>query len=227
MRWREREPWRTLPLVALAELTVAALAAAGVGILRALAPRGDLRPPRVRVAEAREGQRVRVGGRVRAVGELLRAPFSGRPCVLFEATLTHGIEGAALSGVGGVAAREFQATVFEVEDETGRALVRVDPPLDLWLEREAMSSEEVSSDAKLQAFLHRTGVGTLLGITAGLEPVERRLEPGDWVVVVGIARWDQDPEGSHAQGSYRESARRLVLLAPEGGLVVCDDTDRE
>ena len=55
--------------------------------------------------------------------------------------------------------------------------------------------------------------------------VEHLLEPGETVFVFGEAAHELDP--SAAEAGYREPPLRLVVSAPEGGLLVVADRDRE
>jgi hypothetical protein len=104
---------------------IALVALAGVvAFVGALSLRGDSFVVRRRIRSARrwtiaelpESTLGRIVGRVRAIGELLHSPLTGRPCVGFVA------EVYSEFSLGGIY-REARSVPFVIEDESGRALV--------------------------------------------------------------------------------------------------------
>src|SRR5262245_52928592 len=70
-----------------------------------------------RIQELGDDERSKIVGRVRATGELVDAPVSGRPCVAFAVSvIVHGYNTSKTF-------RETSAVAFSLEDDSGRALV--------------------------------------------------------------------------------------------------------
>jgi hypothetical protein len=90
------------------------------------------RPRRTRIREIRDGL-VRVAGKARSRGELLRAPLSGRPCVAFHA-LVYELRGMRRTGGWEVLIDVQDVAPFAVTDDSGEAVVDVSGPLDLALD---------------------------------------------------------------------------------------------
>ena len=183
-------------------------------LLRDLDDTRDMRSVgRARASNAREGAVVRVVGRVTAGGELLIAPVSGRPCVAYEFEVRPKGE----ERIGG----DCSSRPFGLDDEGTRAATSsacrvmalrrrieergtgddVPAPLAAWLE-ENHSSDEWRSMRKLTWW-------------------ESRVEPGDTVAVVGVARRQIDPDG---EAGYRDAPTVLMLDdADDAPLSVGDD----
>jgi hypothetical protein len=91
--------------------------------------------PRVRLSDGRSGS-ARLTGRVVAVGNSLRAPLSGRPCVYWEVTLRVVSQrvyllqqrGASAGSGAAVTIKPRGGKAFEIDDDTGRARVVIPGP---------------------------------------------------------------------------------------------------
>lgn len=151
-------------------------------------------------------------GRVREAGEPLEAPFSAVPCVFSEALVKHWQYG--ITGGGWVLlVRENQGSDLWIEDDTGRALVRTAGMKVLsGTVIQDMSQTFTPPNARQAAFLKRHGVAGKSGLfDKKLLYKETTFQRGDLVSVLGIARWEQDPDPDPAAWGYREAPRRLVI----------------
>jgi hypothetical protein len=178
---------------------------------------------------APDGVCVRIVGRVVAVDRVVRAPLNGRRCVHFVSSVWVPAGDAGPIEV----ASERDARDYAIVDDSGRALVRARPSnVELALAHEHKSRRDEADPAQA-AFLTRHAerwrkvVGTRLGVWRGVRFREACLEPGTEVAVVGIARWEDDPEprGTDTAG-YRDSARgRILVIEPPRGesILVSDD----
>lgn len=200
-------------------LAGAAAAAAGVRLFswwwsteqvtkRALRSRSS-----VPIAEARARSRVKVVGRVVAVGEPLSAPITGRPCVHWQLV----IESKQRSGKSDLwveVLRRQGVQDFFVADETGRALVRPGESWQFAAEADrAPASPAAEIEPRLWDFLRaeletipEAAMGTRLRCREGV------YEIGEEVAVIGRATLEPDPDPPPERaGSYREPPKRLCL----------------
>jgi hypothetical protein len=173
------------------------------------------------VADAPEDVPIKLVGRLRIVGNPLRAPFSKRKCAAWFVRVD--IDSQSQDGKTFV---EGKAQSFELEDETGRALIEVtDTPL-LELVVDAHHSSGVLDDPAphLQEFLHHRGHATRGWIfNKSIRYREGVLEAGERVAVLGVASRQIDPAPNAVDG-YRSKSKRLVLRAPRGArLLMTDD----
>lgn len=171
---------------------------------------------RVSIAEARSGEIVKIVGRVRPIGDLLRAPLTDRPCVFFEATVEE-YRSSGKSGSWVQIVRDTEAVDFLVEDGTGRALVqtvsmKVLPVKDTELRSGFLND----ASAKLEAFLAKHGRSSQGWLfNKSLRYKEGVFEPGETVSILGQVRWEHDPDPVEAGSGYRDSPKRLVVSAPD------------
>jgi hypothetical protein len=181
------------------------------------------RAPRVPIAEVVDGTTVRIVGTIVAGKKMLAAPLTGRRCAHYKATLDELREHSSRHGGGqdgwDERARQEDARNFIVEDETGRALVRLGPKgiesalvLDhasiLRADAEVQSAEEA---AFLEAQrIPRNARKRTLRLREGV------LEAGEDVAVLGRARWEQDGRAG--------AAKHLVIEPmPDGKVYASDD----
>src|SRR5690606_11120435 len=109
-------------LVVLAVVAGVAIVAASLVWNEMARIRRELRgAPRVDIAELREGRTGRVVGRV-GDGETLSAPFTGRSCVFYEATVEE-YRSSGMTGSWRQVVREAVGVPFVLDDGTGRAIV--------------------------------------------------------------------------------------------------------
>ncbi len=148
---------------------------------------------------------MKIHGRVCALEDVVVAPLSGRSCVAFDVHVEQ-----LKRETWTTASRDRAACEFAVEDATGRALVRMRLSR-VHLVNDATTQDEVlgplteATADYLRARGHEPG--------RSLRPIrvsEGILEEGESVLVMGIGRWEHDPDPEGA-GSYRERKRRFVL----------------
>jgi hypothetical protein len=185
------------------------------------ARRAFARAERTQVCQVESGP-VRIAGRVRAHGPLLRAPVSQRPCVAFDfvAESESSEEDLRLREVG----------AFVVVDPSGEALVEPQGSfaLDLAVDRaggkgllERRNDEEIG---RLRALLDSAGISPsrLLGRDYSCRFREAILAVGDLVHVHGQARREVSPDGERR--SERAPPEKVVIRGTaEQPVVIADD----
>jgi hypothetical protein len=175
------------------------------------------RRPRTPIKDARDGDRIKVVGRLRAAnGSLATAPLTGASCLWYLAAAQIGY---GLGWGRGVIAQSTDSIV--IEDDTGSGLLdmsnaRVEMRSD-W--RVADLAHPKQSAANVRAFLESRGV-----VPAGPWPPmsfpareilarfrEVVLEEGDVVAVTGVVGFEPDPTAY--AGGGRLPAMRVVIAA--------------
>lgn len=141
-----------------------------------------------------EGAVVRVTGTVRAVDELLVAPLSGRPCVLYRSF-------CSVPGGPAIGDSRFMLDTAEgpVLVDSQHALLDIDPQRRLRVTKE-----------RREQFRLRMGVAVRSRVTGYEEYV---VSPGDSVAVVGLMMLDPASEPPVAESGFREDPppeRRLT-----------------
>ena len=163
---------------------------------------GDMRSvARAHAAVAREGAVVRVVGRVvDHGGEMLVAPVSGRRCVAYEFELRYG-NGERILG-------DHASIPFMLDDGGTRAgtssacrILALRPRVD-----ERSRPEDVP--ASFAAWLEDNHASDEWRHERELQWWESRIELGDTVAVVGVARREIAQEG---EGGYRDAPTLLML----------------
>jgi hypothetical protein len=218
----------TSPVLALAVLALV-IAAANLfwpsrrrRIERALAAR-----PRALVHDALGT--VRLTGRARRIGELLRAPLSGRPCVAYEVVVD---EPGSARGPGAAAWRHrvelHDAQPFLVVDETGEARVDTSGPMLISLSYDHTGytgafGQFPGDHQALASFLWSLDVVRInwLGRWRRFRYAEGVLEEGELVSVSADSVLEVDPMGERAD--LRSPPRRLVLRGTEARPLLISD----
>lgn len=166
-----------------------------------------LRSAQVSIAEAPVGQVVKIKGRVELISTPLIAPFSGRPCSHFEASVDLR-KGSRFFR----RARSTSSQAFWVVDETARVLV--DPSGGALVEvvvDHLWTCPEVDAEKRfeLEQHLYQNGPewSRLLAAKNDLRYCEGAIEEGETVTVVGALGVRREPEPY----LYRDHGRRLVL----------------
>jgi hypothetical protein len=166
-----------------------------------------LRSTQVAIAEAPVGEVVKIMGRVELTSTPLIAPFSGRRCSHFEASVDQR-KGTRFFR----RARSTSSQPFWVVDDTARVLVdpaggaMVEVVVDhLW----TGSDIDAEKRFELEQHLYQNGPEwlRLLGAKNDLRYCEGAIEEGEMVTVVGSLGVRREPEPF----LYRDHARRLVL----------------
>ena len=167
------------------------------------------------IRDADEGAIVKVVGEVVVCERTLVSPLSQRECVYYDARAT----APAVKTVRAVRVHARDAVDFFVEDESGRARVRVGGDMQVVVVRDVDRKVGFFGYRGLRRFLREHGAGDV----RVREIKEGSLEPGERVAVVGRASWvARDP--ALVPTTYRERPQILVLSAPESQpLIVSDD----
>lgn len=180
----------------------------------------------VPIAEAVEGSLVKITGQLAlADTEALAGPLTGRACAGYTVEVQERRRSGKSSHWHTVISTQDTVS-FVVEDETGKALVKPHGAT-LVLVRDAHLSSGFLNDAsqRIEEFLASHGRSSegFLGMNKAMRYKEGVLEPGEEVAVLGLAKWEMDPDPTASEG-YRGRAKRLVVdMSDEGTLIVSDD----
>lgn len=180
--------------------------------------RALLSVPRTNVADAPEGQWVRLVGRVQTGDRVLRAPLSQRPCVAFRVlaeeppnrdgkpvpplidhheSVAFAIEDA--SGIARIEGTSEQVLIDLDHRERWRTIEDATPEVEAYLSRHSRSTSRTN-----RSRVYREGVIT----------------PDEVVTVVGLARWEDDPASGAVdpdqQGGFRDAPRKKRLVLRPG-----------
>ncbi len=176
--------------------------------------------PRRTIREVIEGERARIVGRAH-VATPVRAPLSGRQCgywrVVVQEYRSRGRSGSWVTVVD-----EHEGVDFVVHDDSGKALVKT-AHVHAVLEKDAKYGSGMfnSPTPELEAFLDSRGISSKgLLFNKRMRFREGVVEHGELVAVVGVGRWERDPEETARAGDgYRtaEMPQRLVVDAMEDG----------
>jgi len=170
--------------------------------------------PSKRISEVTDDEQAKVVGRVRALGELLVAPITGRDCVAYSVTVLEQSD-------RGSAIRETKAMPFALDDGSGRALV---DPTDARI--------AIDNGATVQT-------GMLNDPTPAAEDLLRRhgkrprhsllyreavVTDGESIAVLGAGTREPDPDAPPVE-SYRGAPRTRLRLTSSAKhpLVISDD----
>lgn len=198
-------------LVALGVVAVGAYFNKEARIKRALR-----KTPRSTIREVRDGEAVKLVGRLAYAMPAMTAPLTGRACALYEVRVkerrSHG-----KSSHWETVIHEVQHREFLLEDGTGKALVRAvaaEPRVAIVKDAHFRSGTFNDPTPELDAFLYernRSSKGILFNKNMRYE--EGVLEAGEEVAVLGVGRWEVDPDPGLGSvgGGYREMPRRLVI----------------
>lgn len=198
---------------------LAAAAIAGVGLSYALSTdartrRSLKKRPVTPVRGLREGEVVRVRGRVLAGDRVLEAPLSRRASVYYLATVDQETGRNHWREV----AREERYVEFAIDDGTGRIPVIMSVPRVAVIRDHHTRSGSFDDASEVEeAFLHRHGLKStnLIGLNIAIRYDEGTIEPGEEVTALGLVR-----------SEVRDGQRVLVLDAPDDGPLLLSDDPR-
>lgn len=188
---------------------------------RAKAKRAIKRAQRKRIVDVRDGEVVKIVGTLRYADEVLEAPLTGRECAAWTVT----VEDQGGKSRRTVIDDRAEVVSFFVEDDVGRAFI------------EGVATHVIVRDAhfrqgfleaptpRMTEFLHARGEdpkGVIFH--RSLEYREGAIEAGETVAVLGIGRWepDPDPEAMSRRG-YRDRAMRLRISPPPTQPILVSD----
>lgn len=175
-----------------------------------------------KIAEVKEGETVRIKGRIMYLGKTIYAPASGRKCVYCHII----IEKEGYSKNGGKRWYEI------IDDEIAGEVVIYDGKNYAFIEtslvnsyivqdKEYSSSTLKSAKGKIEEFLKKHGhsMTDFFGFENSYKYKEGVLEEGETIAVIGKATWKTDLEVD-----FKIPAKRiLVLNAQEGPVHISDD----
>ena len=166
--------------------------------------------PRTSVGNAREGQLVKLVGVVQKPADEAESPLTRVRCAAYE-TLVVPVSGSQYPVV-----LESKGIDFQLEDETGRALIQLDRFRGLFQdEHEGQVNAWQPASEELIALLARHGAKDPKLVGESLSYREGVLRALDRVAVVGIARWEQDLDSCDTGFGYRDRPMRLRVTAPK------------
>jgi hypothetical protein len=178
----------------------------------------------VSIAEAKAGEVVKLSGDVKYLGETVRAPLSGRTCAYYQVT----VEEYRSNGKGGswvTVLTDPGGVDFLVEDRTGRARVK-NLMLKVVAVQDAKYESGTFNDATpaLEEYLAAHGMKSKGWVfNKSMRYQEAVFEEGETVSIVGQISYEHDP-GAMPEGSgYRETPKRAVIAAPDGGFLLASD----
>jgi hypothetical protein len=150
---------------------------------------------RTKIGELDEGQSGRVVGTARRLDKLVTAPFSGRPCLAYKATVQEKSSGK--NATWRTIITETDGVRFFLEDASGRALV--DPTM----AKTSIVVDSQSSSGTLDdptqvelAFLQRHGKDptSFFGFNRALRYAEAVIMEGELVAIFGSGVREPDPD---------------------------------
>lgn len=180
--------------------------------------------PRSAIRDAKNGDVVKLVGRVRPAAQPLVAPMAGCDCTFYDVTVQR-VQSSATGRQWVELIRERRVVDFLVEDGTGRAFVRgselrfalvKDADLDPILKGEL----EPDDIALLRRHGHESSDRSF---EQGLRYKEVRFETGDTITVAGRVRRERDPDPTEAGTGYRDGPKRVVLEPFLNGFVLVTD----
>ena len=186
--------------------------------------------PHRAIGEVIEGEKVRIVGPAE-IEAPLSAPLSGRPCAVWRVVVEERVR-SGKSSYWRTLVDESEGAEFRILDGTGTAIVS---PVHFQavLDRDMKASSGFLNDAgpELEEFLTARGhssKGWVFNKTMRFR--EGVLEPGESVCVMGVGRWEADPEEQAVADGYRTASqpKRLIVDAPaDGPLLLSDQTDMQ
>jgi hypothetical protein len=206
--------------VGLTTLTAASARAIGESLNRRVRARKAAERAHARsIAEARPGDIVRVTGRLAFAEAPIQAPFSGRACAHFEATVSSRNQQGYKPR-----ASTHRTRSFYLRDDSGQIYIDTDGAIiDIvhdhhWWSRDMEAEERF----EMEQCLYQNGPSwsRLLSLKDDLRYSEGALLEGEILTAVGVAVVSRDPE----RVLYRDGPRRLSVVAPRRGALFVSDS---
>jgi len=175
------------------------------------------RTPSRPIAEATDGELVRIVGKVALVEQPVVGELTGKPaaCTALEVHRALGEQRVL---------RDVRCAPFWLEDPTGRVLVQAGSAhcaLEVDTTLFSGGIDDPRPSAAMKALLARRGLAATDLVR--LRYTEANLQVGQLVCVYGLARREADPDDA----GYRGGATRLLLTrAPEGGVLLVSNAPR-
>jgi hypothetical protein len=173
--------------------------------------------PRKKIADVKDGETVRIVGKLALHGEPLVAPVSARPCAFYEAKIEEKEQVEDRTSWRSIV-EEVRGTDFVLDDGSGLARVSM-AKADVVVVHDSRLLEgflKEKAAPEVEQFLARHGQKSVVdGRARELHYVEGVLEAPEEVAAAGKARWEPDGAGK----------KRLVLEPIEdvGRVLVSDE----
>jgi hypothetical protein len=173
---------------------------------------------------------VKVTGRVQKDHELLEAPLSGRPCVIYELIVTAPTPSAGKGPIWKRLVDVQQGCPFFVVDESGAARIDTSGPFSVALAHDRIGVTKgpyPGAHRPLSLLLESGGIKakTWLGRWSPIHYSEGALEPGVLVSVAGLGTRDVDQFGE--VDNFRSIPRRLTMRGTELQPLLIGDVHEE
>lgn len=190
------------------------------------------------VDDIRPDETVLLVGTAHCDGEPLAAPFTGRPCVCYQAAIENDVDPTDPDAVLGGVLRERNPGAMLLEDESGTARINLGPSPAIFYVRDRSQVLRGVPMSKVDRVLEDWGAtyddmasGFPWGVTytelpADLRAVEWLLAEGDRVVVMGRASLEPAADGRGHSG-YRDAPLRAVVGPEEQASVQILVADKE
>jgi hypothetical protein len=165
------------------------------------------------IAESHEGREIKIEGRLRLLQASYETPHARERCAVFEAYAREGRDGSGAPLAYAVARADFA-----VEDDSSRAIIRVEGAKLLLYPTHLRQQSARQIDSEIADFIRQYGDGR--SPAGGFLYCEAALREGEFVQVLGWASREatNDPTAVH---TAREPAAGLVLrAAPEAELLI-------
>lgn len=178
------------------------------------------RAHRTCVSQARDGQLVKLVGRVHFLGNPLVAPLTSRRCAYY-AVWSVGDPGTPAATMPPC---NESGQDFLLQDATGTALIHL-TNADVVVERDGQYQATMGMPPHLAQFLHTYARGSQGRVQNPFDFREGVLEEGEQVAVIGRCTWQLDPRGSTDTSviNYRDPPKILVVQPPPNGKVLVSD----
>jgi hypothetical protein len=167
-------------------------------------PRALKRKRPTAIAQAKDGELVKLQGSIDKVLEPKMAPLSGRMCAYYQLSVGEINAGGAFDEY----LRIEERADFWLSDDSGRALVHTEGAEVVVKRDHRLDARDLP--VRLLELLAERGMERLVG--RHLTFYEGVLPPGADVALFGMARLEPDPDPSHAAG-YRQTAMRVAMRA--------------
>ena len=169
-----------------------------------------------------EGKPAKITGRLHLLGKVLHSPITGRSCAYYQLIVSVDNSDKYRGGWERILEEE-ECVDFELEDETGRALVESANSKTVAASEEIEVGDSEDASERLRSFLAaRSVVAKALASGRRVQFLEAALEPGEKVSVIGIGVREVDPKA--APVGYREApTMRLRIEGTSKRPVVISD----
>ena len=172
---------------------------------------------RLAIGDLSNQGRVRVRGKAKPGGALLKAPISGRKCVFYAVEIEEWFNGSKTPLF-----TKTSTAPFHIEDDTGEILLNPDSRVDIDLRKRMERGHSSECPAQVRSLLKRQGYGMVdeYGELRSLNFHEFIVLPDDAITALGTVGHIIDSDGVV---SYREPPSQRVLAADSEHALLLSD----